>query len=63
MNDADRIRELEKIQDVLLACDRHFAAEAQMNAALHMSSTVRPAPLAAATAGAVESIRLLIEAS
>ena len=63
MNDADRIRELEKIQDVLLACDRHFNAEAQMNAALHMSTTVRPAPLAAATATAVESIRLLIEAS
>lgn len=46
----DVIREFEKALDVLEQCERHFSAEAEMNAALHMSNTVRPAPLAAAVA-------------
>lgn len=49
---ADTIREFEKTLDVLEQCERHFSAEAEMNAALHMSNTVRPAPLAAAVATA-----------
>jgi len=48
MSNTDIIRELEKTLDVLRACDRHFTAEAEMNAALHMATTVRPAPLASA---------------
>jgi hypothetical protein len=42
------VRELEKTLDLLRIVDRHFLAEADMNAALHMSTDVRPAPLAAA---------------
>jgi len=39
------IRELEKVADVLEVASRHFNHEAEMNAALHMATTVRPAPL------------------
>jgi len=52
----DAIRELEKALDILRACDRHFSAEAEMNAALHMAATVRPAPLAAAVALHIEEL-------
>lgn len=38
---------------MLKACARHFNAEAEMNAALHMSDTVMPNPLAAAVNTAV----------
>lgn len=50
---ADLIRELEKALDVLRACARHFNAEAEMNAALHMSEAVRPNPLTAAVNTAI----------
>lgn len=49
---ANLIRDLTKVADVLAKADEHFAAEGAMNAALHMSATVRPAPLASAVAGA-----------
>lgn len=55
------IRELQKIADVLETAAKHFEAEAEMNAALHMSSTVRPAPLAMAVAGARDDAKRLIE--
>lgn len=60
MNKDNLIRELQKISDTLGAADRHFSAEGQMNAALHMSETVRPAPLAAAVATALGSAEQLI---
>lgn len=57
----DAVRELQKISDALNAADRHFTAEAQMNAALHMSDVVRPAPLAAAIGTALLTTERLIE--
>jgi len=57
----DLIRDLEKVSDALAAADRHFRAEAEMNAALHMSDTVRPAPLAAAVGTALFTIENVIE--
>lgn len=39
---------MSKILDTVEVTVKHFRAEAEMNAALHMASTVRPAPLAAA---------------
>lgn len=60
MENDDLIREIEKIRHVLALADRHFTAEAQMNAALHMSDTVRPAPLAAAVGTALNSAARLV---
>lgn len=57
----DLIRELEKALDVLRVCDRHFSAEAEMNAALHMTENVRPNPLAAAVSTAVAGAELALE--
>lgn len=54
------VRELQKIADVVEQADRHFDAEAQMNAALHMSPIVRPAPLAIAVHNALFDLRCLI---
>lgn len=45
---ADLARELDKVHEVVTFALKHFRAEAEMNAALHMSPEVRPAPLAAA---------------
>lgn len=56
----DAIRELEKIHDVFEKVMSHFWYEAQMNAALHMNSTVRAAPLATATMTAVSSLEQLM---
>lgn len=55
MEPEDVIREVQKILDVLEVVDRHFTHEAEMNAALHMASVVRPAPLAAAVKTALGS--------
>lgn len=57
---ADLTRELSKIADVFEVVDRHFNAEAEMNAALHMSPIVRPAPLAIAVHAAVFDLSRLI---
>jgi hypothetical protein len=43
----DLHRELGKVYSVLEKVDTHLRAKDQMNAALHMSSEVRPTPLAA----------------
>lgn len=58
---ADLIRELEKALDVLKVCERHFSAEAEMNAALHMTDNVRPNPLAAAVYTAVGGLELALD--
>lgn len=43
---ADALREIEKLIEALTAAERHFDAEAEMNAALHLSEKVMPNPLA-----------------
>lgn len=60
MDNANLVRELEKAADALVAADRHFMHEAEMNAALHLASTVRPAPLASAISAALDSVRYVI---
>ena len=60
MNTPDLIRQLEKITDTVRMANIHFRAEAAMNAALHMSTTVRPAPLAEAVAIALDDLEQLI---
>lgn len=61
MTPSDVRRELEKIADTLDVASQHFRAESEMNAALHMNPTVRPAPLAVAVAAARDDIHRLIE--
>lgn len=61
MND-DEKRQIEKALTVLYRVRDHFDHEAAMNAALHMSDVVRPAPLAAALAIAVIDLERLLEA-
>ena len=56
----DLRRELEKIAEPLDLAVKHFRAEAEMNAALHMAATVRPAPLAVAIEGARDDLYRLI---
>jgi len=56
----DLKRELQKVFDVLVVVDHHFSHEAEMNAALHMATTIRPAPLAAAVSTAMENLSKLI---
>jgi hypothetical protein len=60
MNSTDVAREVEKIADVLAMADKHFRAEGEMNAALHMATSVRPAPLASAVHGAYEDAVQLV---
>lgn len=57
MSDADLVRQLEKAEEALAACDRHFAAAAEANAALHMSERVIPNPLASLVAITLVSIQ------
>jgi len=57
----DEVRELRKVRATLEWVDRHFDAEAQMNAAKHMNDRVIPNPLAAAAATAFNTIHQLIE--
>lgn len=54
------IRELQKIEDVLEVASKHFKAESEMNAALHMSATVRITPLGTAVINAKEDLAILI---
>ena len=56
----DLQRELEKVGDALDWAVTHFKAEGEMNAALHMNSTVRPTPLAAAIESASADIERLV---
>lgn len=59
----DERRQIEKVLSTLYRVRDHFDHEAAMNAALHMSDTVRPAPLAAAVGVAVIDLERLIEAN
>lgn len=56
----DLIRELLKALDVLKQCERHFSAEAEMNAALHLSENVRPSPLSASVSTEVAQLEAVI---
>lgn len=56
----DMARQLGKVLDAVELAHKHFSAEADMNAALHMSATVRPAPLAVAIESARDDLVLLI---
>ena len=58
----DLIRELEKAERVLSACERHFMAAAEANAALHMSERVIPNPLASSVALTRKSLEATIDA-
>lgn len=49
----DALREIGKLMEALTAAERHFNAEAEMNAALHLSEKVMPNPLAAKVSGTV----------
>jgi hypothetical protein len=60
-NPTDLARELTKISDVVSVAVEHFDHEAKMNAALHMASEVRPAPLATALKGAHADLHRLVE--
>jgi hypothetical protein len=60
---ADERRQIEKALATMYRVRDHFDHEAAMNAALHMSDTVRPAPLAAAVAVAVLDLERLVEAN
>lgn len=57
---ADLARELTKVLDAVKWANAHFAYEAWMNAALHMSNEVRPAPLAAAIRNATADLERII---
>lgn len=59
----DERRQIQKALGVMYRVRDHFDHEAQMNAALHMSDVVRPAPLAAAVGTAVIDLERLIEAN
>lgn len=48
----DSVRQIDKALDVLRLVEKSMQAEAEMNAAKHMSAVVRPVPLA----GAVSSL-------
>lgn len=56
----DLARQLSKVLDAVELAHIHFSAEAKMNAALHMSTTVRPAPLATAIEAALDDLVRLI---
>lgn len=57
---ADLARELQKIADVITYADRHFVAQGQADAALHMAPTVRYNPLSVAVSTAKYDIHRLI---
>lgn len=59
-NNNDLIRELEKIHDVLLKVQQQMFMQASANAALHMSDTVRPAPLVVALGIATTNLTNII---
>ena len=57
----DALREIEKLLEVVTAANRHFVAEGEMNAALHLSETVLPNPLASKVGGAVRDGTVALE--
>lgn len=57
----DLARELEKVLDTLGAVREHLVHKDQMNAALHMSRTVRLTPLAAAVSTSYQNLDELIK--
>lgn len=57
----DLRRELEKIADAVDAAARHFRAQAEADAALHMAATVRPNPLCVTVETAAADLHRLIE--
>jgi hypothetical protein len=61
--DENTIRELTKVLMALRWCQKHFKAEGLMNAALHMSEVVLPAPLAANTDHAVLTLERILEST
>lgn len=63
MIDEDERRQIEKALTTMYWVEKHFETEAKMNAALHMSDIVRPAPLAAAVSIAVLDLERVIEAN
>jgi hypothetical protein len=56
----DLARQLTKVLDAVELAHQHFDYEARMNAALHMNSNVRPAPLAVAITAARDDLARLI---
>lgn len=52
----DLERQIDKAIDVLKAVDRMMTAEADMNAAKHMSSRVMPNPLSASVATVIADL-------
>ena len=60
LNTENLVRELTKICDTIMVVNKHFQAEAEMNAALHMAANIRPAPLAAAVQTSYEDLVRLI---
>jgi hypothetical protein len=57
----DLHRELGKIYSVMEKVDAHLRAKDQMNADLHMSSEVRPTPLAASVRVATSDLGELMD--
>ena len=49
----DAKRQISKALDVLRQVETAMQAEAQMNAAKHMTTTIRPVPLCAAVSSAI----------
>lgn len=60
LSDENLARELQKILDVVMKVDEHLSFKDNMNAALHMSDTVRPTPLASAVNSAAQILYDLI---
>lgn len=59
--ETDLRRELEKAVETLAACNRHFTAAAEANAALHLSDRVLPNPLAARVALTLENAQRALD--
>ena len=59
----NRLRDLQKVYDVVKTVEAHLNAKDEMNAALHMTpESVRPTPLAAAVRGARSDLeRMMLE--
>ena len=57
----DALREIDKLLLTLGDANRHFVAEGEMNAALHLSETVLPNPLAAKVGGTLRDGQIAAE--
>ena len=56
----DLRRELEKVSDAVDAAVKHFRAQAEADAALHMAAVVRPNPLTIVVETAADDLHRLI---